>query len=509
MKSKAGEKQSRNNEYAVIDLGSNSFHLVVAKMQGSRLRITDRMKEIIKLAEGLQPDGSIAPDHQGRAVQVLADFGKRIENLPPQNVRAIGTSALRNASKAKGFIEQAESLLGVPLDVISGREEARLIYSGVSLALHDERHRHLVVDIGGGSTEIILGKAGVPTVLDSLEVGNISLSRKIFADNSLTTSLFLNAVQEVDRRLLASKLMEEGATVEWDIAIGASGTMRAMETILKNLGLAEKGVTRKGLETIIDTVIQHGGMKKMVINGLNPERAETFPGALAILYAIFQRFDISYMQVSQNGIREGLLFDVAKVQHFHDRRHETLHQMMDYYGVDKGQVGRLVDFFNHYLPQIAPTLPMGEKRAALLLSSAAHLHEIGKSIAYRGYHKHGAYIARFAEMPGFTRQQQGQIGFLILNQRKRLKTQLSPVEDHLDWGLVALFRLAHLFNRHRNDQSFPIEMTQWDGKRFSLTISPDWLEQHPLFAKDLDRERKYFKAEGVEYRLNVSSPDTH
>ena len=338
----------------------------------------------------------------------------------------------------------------------------------------------------------------MPTALDSIEIGNISLSKRVFGDNELTTSLFLNAVQEVDRRLLASNLLQEGIETDWEIAIGASGTMRAMETILKNLGLAKQGVTRKGLETIIDTVIQHGGMKKMMINGLNPERADTFPGALAILFAVFQRFNINYMQVSQSGIREGLLYDLAKVRHFHDRRSETLLQMMDYYGVDKGQANRVEQFLLHYLPQVSGSLDMDKKKAELLLSSAAKLHEIGKSISFRGYHKHGAYIVQYASMAGFTKREQGQIGFLILNQRKRLKTELSPEEFHLEWGLVALFRLAHLFNRHRNDGSTPIEAMSCDKKTFTITIPKSWLDEHPLFAKDLNREKKYFKDVGVE-----------
>ncbi|MCB2199713.1 Ppx/GppA family phosphatase [bacterium] len=495
-------KTTTSPEYAIVDLGSNSFHLVVAKLVGSQLRVLDRMKEVIKLGEGLQPDGSISPEHHGKAVRVLTDFGQRIKGFESEQVRVIGTSALRNAKKAKGFIDQAESLLGFPLEVISGQEEARLIYLGVTLGLQAADRRQLVIDIGGGSTELILGKSGVPTALDSIEIGNISLSKRVFGDNDLTTSLFLNAVQEVDRRLLASNLLQDGIETDWEIAIGASGTMRAMETILKNLGLVKQGVTRKGLETIIDTVIQHGGMKKMMINGLNPERAGTFPGALAILFALFQRFNINYMQVSQSGIREGLLYDLAKVSHFHDRRSETLLQMMDYYGVDKGQAQRIEQFIQHYLPQITPAIELDKKKASLLLTSAAKLHEIGKSISFRGYHKHGAYIARYTTMPGFTKREQGQVGFLILNQRKRLKTELSPEEFHLDWGLVALFRLAHLFNRHRNDSATPIETMSWDNKSFTITMPKAWLDEHPLFAKDLNREKRYFKDVGVEVLVN-------
>lgn len=490
-------ERNEMKEIAVVDLGSNSFQLVIAKV-GLKLHYVDKVKETVMLANGLNEEKIITKETQDLAFEAIQKFGERLVNFTEQNVKIIGTSTLRKAKNAREFIAKAESILGFPIEIISGIDEARLIYSAVSHAFHFPSQRKIVVDIGGGSTEVIVGEGSLPIILQSLELGCVSATKQFFPKGKINYFGFIEVAREIHYRLNALGFKPD---VPWDIAIGSSGIIRAIDTVLNSLGVSKHGITKNGLEILIEMLTKEKSISALKLPGIKSDRVLTFLGGVGILTAIFTYFDISLMQVSEYGMREGLLFEFASIDESKDKHEETILQMMAYYRVDKEQTKRVTEFANKNLPQVENDIFINPLSARKIIKWAASLHEIGFSIAHKSYHKHSSYIISNSEMPGFTRKQQMFLNFIILNHRKSIKEIEFPFDETRDWGIVILFRLAYIFNRGRILLEFPEIKMKWDKTTFTLKVPQDWIIDRPLTLKDLNNEVKYFEEIGINYKL--------
>lgn len=489
--------------FAALDLGSNSFHLLLARFKGPRLIVLDRVKAMVRLADGLQADDSLSEEVMRRSLRTLEKMAERIRPLPPSHVRVVGTNTLRSASNSDAFLARAEAVLGVPVNVISGIEEARLIYMGVATDFTPDERTRLVVDIGGGSTELVLGRRR-PLRLGSLHMGCVSFSRRFFPDGELSA-------RHYDRALLAARRELQGAATgfgarHFDEAVGSSGTIRAIERTLNGLGLNHNNViTAPGLIELGRRVRAAKHCDQLDLPGLEPERRRVFPAGVAVLQGVFEELGIKQMHASQYAIREGVIYDLAGRLHRRDRRVETIDAMAEQYHVDRAQAQRVKRLGLALLAQVADQLQTDPVQAKKLLGWAIDLHEIGLSIAHSGYHKHGAYILIHSDMPGFSRQEQQQLGFLVLNHRRKPKPEPASYGVVPDWRLLAILRLACLLLRRRDAALVPAGIgLRFQGQRCRLQLPAGWLERHPLTREDLLAERELMRAVGLELVLKKS-----
>ncbi len=488
-----------NTVYAAIDLGSNSFHLLLAQFESGRIVIVDRYKECIRLAQGLQNDGSLSNQSIGIALASLQRFAERIKSIDPACVRVVGTNTFRAAKNADQFLAQTEATLGVPVDVISGAEEARLIYLGVAQDFSPEHYTRLVIDIGGGSTELVLGKER-PDKLESLHMGCVTYTQRYF-QNGLSESNFQRAVWAARAEIQAVAFLFDQST--WQQAVGASGTIRAIERILDQQNdRHEHLITPEGLEGLVGKVINAGDINSIMLPGLEDDRRVSFVGGLAILVAVFQELGVDAMHVSNYSLREGIIHDLAGRHCHHDKRQETIQQIISQYRVDQEQSARIRRLALYMLVQVKADIQADIEHAARLLTWAIDLHEIGLTISHSGYHKHGAYLITNCDVPGFSRQEQKQLGFLILNHRRKLRKMEKAYGFEPDWHLVVVLRLACLFNRRRDDHAIPPEIRlRFQGNCCCLSLPADWLAVHPLTEQDLEAESQYLN--DIEYELHI------
>jgi exopolyphosphatase / guanosine-5'-triphosphate,3'-diphosphate pyrophosphatase len=488
--------------YAALDLGSNSFHVLLARFEGRRLVVLDRYKDTVRLASGLLDDGNLSEEAVVRALKALEKIAERIRPLPPAYVRVVGTNTLRAAKNRDVFLVRAEKILGVPINIISGLEEARLIYLGVAKDFTPEDRTRLVVDIGGGSTELVLGR-NKPLKLESLYMGCVSFTRQFFPDGKLSARAYGKAL--LAARSEVQGLISQFGASNWDEAVGSSGTIRSIERVLDGMGLNRNHViTLHGLEQLADAVIAAKHSDYLALPGLDADRRPVFAGGLAVLHGIFAELKITEMHVSVYAIREGIIYDLAGRLHQRDKRVETIERMMEQYHVDRGQARRVGRLALTLLDQVDEDLVTESAQARRLLQWAVDLHEIGLSIAHGGYHRHGAYILTNSDMPGFSRQEQQLLSFLVLNHRRKLKPEPAAYGFVPDWRLVTVLRLACLFSRRRDAALVPSGIgLSFQRERCRLSLPAKWLDQHPLTREDLLQERQLLAAVGME--LAVSS----
>jgi exopolyphosphatase/guanosine-5'-triphosphate,3'-diphosphate pyrophosphatase len=481
---------------AAVDLGSNSFRLQVARVEGEQLYMLDGLRESVRLAAGLTADKYLDADAQQRALAALARFAERLRDLPREAVRAVGTNSLRVAKNAADFIPQAERALGFPIEVIAGHEEARLIYLGVAHGLPPSKDNRLVMDIGGGSTEFIIGNGFTPLKLESLYMGCINFSNRFFPDGKITKQN-LNQADFAARNELQTIVADYKG--QWQQALGSSGTAKAIAEILEQNGYSKGGITRAGLDKLRAHLLDSGDMQKLDLQGLRQDRISTLAGGFAILYAAFCELDITCMEAATGALREGVLYDLWGRFHDNDMRVVTVQQFMQRYHVDTRQAERVAKLANVFAQQIFDNDI--DEAALHILNWAASLHEIGISVAHGGYHKHTAYITANADMPGFSKKEQARLSLLTLAQRgnlNKLQGQLKNTEDYI---LAMSLRLAVLFYRNRSDSSLPNLHGSFSGTKFHLAINPDWLAQNPLTETALQDEVKQWKTLGVSLQI--------
>ena len=481
---------------AAVDLGSNSFRLQVARVEGEQLYMLDGLREPVRLAAGLTADKYLDAPAQQRALTALARFAERLRDLPREAVRAVGTNSLRVAKNAVDFIPQAEQILGFPIEVIAGREEARLIYLGVAHSLPHSQDNRLVMDIGGGSTEFIIGNGYTPLKLESLYMGCVSFSNRFFPDGKITKQNLKQAELAARSELQTIVADYHG---QWREALGSSGTAKAIAEILEQNGYSQGGITRDGLEKLRAHLLNAGDVKKLDLQGLRPDRIATLAGGFAIMYAAFCELDILDMDAASGALREGVLYDLWGRFHDNDVRAVTVQQFMQRYHVDAKQAGRVAKLAGVLAQQFYGSRI--DETTLHLLNWAANLHEIGISVAHSGYHKHTAYILANADMPGFSKKEQARLSLLTLAQRgslNKLQGQLKNIEDFI---LAMSLRLAVLFYRNRSDIVLPVMQVQYSELEFHLAIEPGWLAQNSLTESALQDEIKQWRTLGVGLQI--------
>lgn len=511
--------------YAALDLGSNSFHLIVAYDHGDRLQVVDRHKETVRLAEGLTADNSLAPTVAARALACLKRLGQRIRDLPAANVRVVGTNTLRKARDSQDFIDAAEQALGHRVEIIGGREEARLIYLGVSHSLEpleDNAEVRLVVDIGGGSTELILGRQFQPHLMESLHMGCVSMSATHFPDGRLRQVQFDHA-RNIARQEL--EVIEEIFRARgWDTAIGASGTLQAVHDAILEL-TGERGISTDGLRALERHLVQTGHIDDIDLESIDAERAPVLPGGLAITTAVLDALEVDSMTVSDGALREGLLHDILGRVHAHDIRETTVADLMRRYHVDTDHARRVATTVAKILEQVSWDLAenlaggrptdqgavddarsadsLSGPAAARLLRWGALLHEIGMDIAHSQYHKHGGYLLDNMDLPGFSRPEQHNLSMLVRCHRRKFPIGELKGSPSLI-ALCALLRLAVVLHRGRSENALPAFWVAPTGDgEVRLTFPRRWLAEHPLTRLDLEQESEYLAV--IPLKLAVAS----
>ena len=483
---------------AAIDLGSNSFHCQVARVVGDQIYPLDSLRDPVRLGAGLDAEKMLDSPSQERALACLQRFGERLRGFDPHAVRAVGTNTLRAAKNARAFLVLAQHALGFPIDVIAGREEARLIFLGVQHGMPASQARRLVVDVGGGSTEFIIGSGFKPQKLASLYMGCVSYSRAHFPDGRLTKGAFRQA--ELAARDELQPLVSTFSGKQWQEAIGSSGTVRALAEILQSHGFGTGTITQDGLEKLRTLLVKAGSVERGIA-GIRPDRIPVLPGGLAILSAVLAELGIDEMTPASGAMREGLLYDLLGRSHNEDMREVTVAQFMERYHVDAAQAVRVGTLAQSLYAKLTADATDADERDPTYIAWAAKLHEIGISVAYSGYHKHSAYIVENGDMPGFSRDEQIQVSLLVLSHRRSLKKIAARIEGAVDLRSVLALRLAVLFHRRRADVILPALQAKYHGAKFRLGIDADWLARNPLTATALRSEIREWEKIGFELKI--------
>lgn len=466
---------------AAVDLGSNSFRLLIGRIDktelGEQIRPIDALKEPVRLGAGLRPDGTLDDAAQLRGMQALARFGERLRHFAPDTVRAVATNALRVASNGNDFLGPAQAALGFPIEIISGREEARLIYLGAAHALPLDSADRLVVDIGGGSTELIIGRNDQPMLVESAPIGCVSLSREFFPDGEVSDEAIEHA------RLAARDAIAPYAVAYrrqgWDYAVGTSGTAKSL-TQIAEMAIGDAGLTRDALEEIAHILAKSGSVNDARLPGLRADRRPVLPGGLALMMAVFDEFEVRSLRYCHGALRQGALYDLLGRSAGHDMRRITVAQMVERYGIDRAHADRLTQTATAIFEQVDSTSAEIHAENRQLLTWAAQLAEVGLSISHDSYHKHSAYILRNADMQGFSRQEQRILSTLALGQTGGLRKLRDLVGHRTEWQMVLCLRVAAILHRRRDGDTIPTPVVSARKDKVRIEMPARWASEHPL-----------------------------
>ncbi|MFT4178645.1 MAG: exopolyphosphatase [Thermomonas sp.] len=491
---------------AALDLGSNSFHMVVAQRVLGQLRVVDRLRETVRMAEGLDGVGGMSPDVLQRALDCLSRFGQRIADIPPQHIRAVATNTVRQLRAPESFLLPAESALGHAIEVISGREEARLVYLGVAHAQPPrEDQQRLVIDIGGGSTECIIGRGFVPLERESLQAGCIASTRRFFPNGRLSKKKWKDALTEITAEF--QQFAAVYRSLGWDEAIGSSGTNKAIGEICTAMKLTKGAITAEALPQLRERLLQAERIEDIDLPGLSADRRPIIAGGVLVLEAVFTALGLQRLQVSKAALREGVLYDLLGRGGADDPREVSVHALMQRYGIDAAQAARVEATALQLFDQVAKEWKLGADDR-LMLSRAARLHEIGLAIAHSSYHVHGAYILENSDIAGFSQQEQRVLAALVRCHRRNVpKTVFEPIPDRLLAGArqcAALLRLAVVLNRSQQTQDIPGLRLRAEGERLTLALDKRWLQARPLLRADLEGELTGMPGLGITLKLTVN-----
>ena len=487
---------------AAVDLGSNSFHMVVARVDHGELVILDRLREMVRLGAGLDDKRNLSQEAAERASACLARISERLQAMHARDVRVVGTNTLRKARNRDEFLDEFSAVLGHSIDIISGVEEARLVYLGAVHSLPKLQGDRLVVDIGGGSTELIVGSGVEPRQLESLYMGCVSMSRKFFPDGKVSKKRFRQA------RLLARQelepVMARFREAGWQQAVGTSGTIRAIGRILRQVEGGDGRITREGLEQIGSRLLRDG-VDSLRGQGLSEQRAPVFPGGVVILTEVFDALGVESMVVAEGALREGLLYDqLGRLTH-EDARERTVRAMQARFHGDREQAARVWESAEHFYDQVAADWDLERPPSAQLLRWAADLHEIGLDIAHAQHHRHAAYLLAHADLAGFSTGAQRILAAMVGQHRRKFREELTEgiPGDWLDRTrrLTVLLRLAVVLRRSRQPEPLPEIAARADGRKLSLCFPPGWLDERPLTRADLAQEQSYLDSVGVKLKF--------
>ena len=492
--------------YATIDLGSNSFHMLTAALEHNEIKILESTSEKVMLAEGLSKQDGIHPDAMQRGLECIGRFAQRIENIPKENVRIVGTNTLRAAINADAYVDEIEKVLKVnQIDIVSGIEEARLIYLGVNHSWSglDSVTKNLVIDIGGGSTEFIIGKNFKSKQAESLRMGCIAYQR-YFPDFEINPRNFNRAVRAAKFEL--ANIREDFPESAWDYAVGSAGTFKAIERILIEQGLSDEGITRQGLKTLRSQILDCSNMKDLNIPGLKNSRLTTIVPGIAITTAIFKSLNIKKLHISRGGLREGILYDLLGRLKSEDVRQRSINAISRRYSVSERRSKLLVKICNKLTKNTATKNPLSSFHLKLLRWSA-ECCRIGLAINHSQYHVHSAYLVRNSELSGFSLRERNILAAIIINHRR--KVNLSPLQQ-IDLTtsertqiiqLIFLLRLAVLIGRNGKPNRSNHLKVEIKKLAFDLIVDEKWLNKHPMIQHALSLEKDYWLKSGFNLNL--------
>ena len=497
-------KSNTNQSYAAIDLGSNSFHMVIAEPEGNSIRMLDSLRTPVRLGAGLDKHKQIKPATERLALDTLGQFAQRLRGIPLKQIRIVGTNTLRRARNTNEFMREAHALLGKPVEIIAGREEARLIYSAVAHTLPDPDKRRLVIDIGGGSTEIVVGKGFTAQVMESINMGCVSYSTA-YLKNSKISNADLKAAgmqAQVEMEPVSKAYLDSG----WDEVIGCSGTIKATANMMAELAITDGTITREGLRTLSRKIGQAGSVEGLDLQSINRDRAQVVAGGIAILRAIMKTLEIDSMQATQVALREGLIFEmIGKAEHI-DIQSQTLSNLITRYSIDTQQAHRVEDTAIKLFGHVAEAWDLDSETDLEQLSWAAKLHELGMGVAHTQYHKHGAYILENSDLLGFSLAEQNALALLVRFHRRKIHLSMFDTlprqERERLLKLISLLRLAALLHRGRHSQSLDELTVNVKENQLTLVAPQSWLDEHPLTRAEIASEAE--RLLHIDIRLKTS-----
>lgn len=493
---------------AAVDLGSNSFHLVVARFAHGQLIVIDKLREVVRLGAGVDESGRLDREVAGRALACLERFGQRLRDMHARDVRIVGTNALRRAHRKQAFLERARDALGHPIEIISGMEEARLIYGGVAQTSPTEAGRRLVCDIGGGSTELIVGEGLEPIELASLQMGCVNMSERCFPGGRLSAKRMARA--RVAAQLELEPVRARFRQLGWQHVMGSAGSVRAVGDCLREMDPAASSITAEGLDALLAAMAKVGDVRDLDLEAVTDERRDVFAGGVAILAELFDTLALAEMRVADGALREGLLYDMVGRITNEDARDRTVRAMQRRYQVDLAQAERVEATACDFLGQVEEACQLGDPLAGSVLRWGARLHEIGLDVAHNGYQRHGAYLLENADMPGFPREEQWLLACIVGAHRRRpalesLERLVPPWDRRARW-LIVLLRLAVLLHRGRSDAALPAIALEAKGRTLTVRFPARWLGDHALTVADLRNEIELLRS--IDLRLRVFSART-
>ncbi|WP_350562089.1 exopolyphosphatase [Psychrobacter sp. CAL346-MNA-CIBAN-0220] len=485
---------------AAIDIGSNSFHLAIARLDHGEVRKVASMSEKVQLAAGLDEHNILGAAAEQRGLECLSRFVARLDSVPPERIRIVATNALRQAKNANDFIKRANEILPKPIEVIAGREEARLIYLGVSHT-NASSDRRLVIDIGGGSTEFIIGQKFDPLLTESLQMGCVAFTQAFFADGQITENAFNNAIAAARKEILA--INGQYQKMGWSSVVGSSGTIKAVRNVLVSKGWADEQerVTYKGVKKLEKLLIKIGDVNDIELTGVKEHRKAVFPAGVAVLRAAMKVLGIDTITYSDGALREGVMYDMLGRFASEDVRDRSVLALIKRYSVDKKQAKQVVKTSRKLFEQVQNELGLNNEDADLL-RRAAFLHEIGLAISHNSYHRHSAYLLEYSDIPGFSQVDQKRMAQLMLNHRRKLKADMLEQAciiggDQLVY-LCLLLRLAILTHHSRSEYSAPtMPLKVTDTNCWQITVAAD-NEHYAFLLSDIYAEVEQFAKWGVK-----------
>lgn len=502
------EEQQRSHTFAAIDLGSNSFHMMIAEPEGNSIRKIDSLRMPTRLGAGLDENKRLLPETKEVALEALSQYAERLRDVPRKHIRIVGTNTLRRAKNRESFMREAHKILGKPIEIISGREEARLIYSAVSHTFPDTSKQRLVIDIGGGSTEFAVGKGFEPKLMESVNMGCVSYSKRFLSGKNTLSAISMKKAT-IEAQLEMQPLALAYKQCGWDEVIGCSGTIKAAARMLAEMGITDGTVTRDGLRKLVRIIIKEGSVEALGLSSISQSRTQVVAGGLAVLKAVMKTLDIELMQASQVALREGLIFDMlGKAEHI-DVQSQTLTNLTHRYSIDTRQAKRVEDTTTKLFNHVAQTWKLEHESDLELLIWAAKLHELGMGVAHTQYHKHGAYILENSDLLGFTLAEQTALSLLVRYHRRKIDLDafkgLPDEERERLLRLLGLLRLAALLHRGRHDESLDEVQVRIKEEQITVVAPQSWLDEHPLTYAELVAEAERLTHVNIKLKAEKSA----
>ena len=483
--------------FAAVDLGSNSFRLHIARHDGDTIRVIKSARDPVRLAAGLDGQGNLSDVARRLALDSLARFKTILAGYPLTAVRVVATNTIRIANNAAQFLPLAEQALGYPIEIISGEEEGRLIYLGVASTVVAPAERRLVLDIGGGSTELILGVGQEIEQVESFSIGTARISQQFFVDGRIDADAFDAAI------LSARSVFEDAAPLyrpeHWSVAYGSSGTLRALSDAILRNDMGDGTLSVASLTALRQRLIAFGNVGRISLSGMKPDRAAVIVGGLSILIGVMLELGINAMQPIEAGLRMGVLWDLHLRATKRDRREQSVRGFMQRFQADEARAERVADYAGRLLAMLKPA----DDALARPLYWSALLHEIGLAVSHSGYHKHGAYLIENADLPGFTSRDQRLMATLIAAQKGNLRKVGAALEQPDLARAVLALRLAVLFS-HARLALDGTELRLKMKKTIELELRSDWVSQHPTVAFWMQRERDCWIDAGIDFTIKAA-----